>query len=140
MRERIASAITDRLVKNPGLIAWIVLILVGLSGWQMSKLTINYNQLELIPQDLPSVVATKRMFKLAGGYGNLFIGLRGKDVPQIKRVADDLTAEIRKIPEVRSASCRQEVGFLRDHLAYYIDLDDLNEAFRLMRKKIRALT
>jgi len=67
-------------------------------GWQMSKLTINYNQLELIPQDLPSVLATKRMFKLAGGYGNLFVALGGKDVSQMKRVADDLTAEIMKIP------------------------------------------
>jgi predicted RND superfamily exporter protein len=140
MKERIASVITDILYRNPGLIALVILILVGLSGWQMSKLTINYNQLELIPQDLPSVLATKRMFNLAGGYGNLFITLRGKDVPQMKRVADDLTAEIKKIPEVRSATCRQDVSFLRDHLAYYIDISDLNEAFSLMRKKIRALT
>ena len=140
MKERIASVITDILYKNPGLIALVIVILVGLSGWQMSKLTINYNQLELIPQDLPSVLATKRMFNLAGGYGNLFIALRGKDVPHMKRVADDLTAEIKKIPEVRSATCRQDVSFLRDHLAYYIDIDDLNEAFSLMRKKIRALT
>ena len=85
MRERIASAIADRLYKNPGLIALVVVILVGLSGWQMSKLTINYNQLELIPQDLPSVLATKRMFNLAGGYGNLFIALRGKDISQPER-------------------------------------------------------
>jgi hypothetical protein len=140
MRERIASVITDILYRNPGLIALVILILVGLSGWQMSKLTINYNQLELIPQDLPSVLATKRMFNLAGGYGNLFITLRGKDVPHMKRVADDLTAEIKKIPEVRSATCRQDVSFLRDHLAYYIDISDLNEAFSLMRKKIRDLT
>ena len=140
MRERIASAITDSLYKNPGLIALVIVIIVGLSAWQMSKLTINYNQLELIPQDLPSVLATKRMFKLAGGYGHLFITLRGKDIPHMKRVADDLTAEIKKIPEVRSATCRQDVSFLRDHLAYYVDIDDLNEAFRLMRKKIRAMT
>jgi uncharacterized protein len=140
MRERIASAITDRLYKNPGLIALAVVILVALSGWQMSKLAINYNQLELIPQDLPSVLATKRMFNLAGGYGNLFIALRSKDIPHLKQVADTLTAEIRKIPEVRSATCRQDVSFLRDHLAYYIDIDDLNNGFSLMRKKIRALT
>ena len=140
MRERIANVITDRLYKNPGLIALVIVIIVGLSGWQMSKLTINYNQLELIPQDLPSVLATQRMFKLAGGYGNLFIALRGKDVPHMKRVADDLTAEIKEIPEVRSATCRQNVSFLRDHLAYYVDIGDLNEAFRLMRKKIRTLT
>jgi predicted RND superfamily exporter protein len=140
MKERIASVISDILYRNPGLIALVILILVGLSGWQMSKLAINYNQLELIPQNLPSVLATKRMFNLAGGYGNLFITLRGNDVPQMKRVADDLTAEIKKIPEVRSATCRQDVSFLRDHLAYYIDISDLNEAFRLMRKKIRALT
>src|SRR5512137_1569135 len=140
MRERIASVITDRLYKNPGLIALVIVIIVGLSGWQMSKLTINYNQLELIPQDLPSVLATKRMFKLAGGYGNLFVALEGKDVSRMKLVADDLTAEIMKIPQVRSATCRQDVSFLRDHLAYYIDIADLNEAFRLMRKKIRDLT
>ena len=140
MRERIASTIADCLYKHPGLITLVVVILVGLSGWQMSKLTINYNQLELIPQDLPSVLATKRMFKLAGGYGNLFVALEGKDVSQMKQVADDLTAEIKKIPQVRSATCRQDVSFLRDHLAYYIDIDDLNEAFRLMRKKIRDLT
>src|SRR5512139_1870034 len=140
MRERIASVITGRLYKNPGLIALVILILVGLSAWQMSKLTINYNQLELIPQNLPSVLATKRMFTLAGGYGNLFIALRSKDIPHMKQVADDLTAEIKKIPEVRSATCRQDVSFLRDHLAYYIDIDDLNEAFSLMRKKIRAMT
>jgi predicted RND superfamily exporter protein len=67
MKERIASVITDILYRNPGLIALVIVIIVGLSGWQMSKLTINYNQLELIPQDLPSVLATKRMFNLAGG-------------------------------------------------------------------------
>ncbi|HVP79241.1 MAG TPA: MMPL family transporter [Thermodesulfobacteriota bacterium] len=140
MRERIAKRIADNLYQHPGLIALIMMILVGLSAWQMSKLTINYNQLELIPQDLPSVLATKRMFKLAGGYGNLFITLRSKDVLQMKGVADDLTAEIKKLPDVRSATCRQDVSFLRDHLAYYINIDDLNEAFRLMRKKIRTLT
>jgi predicted RND superfamily exporter protein len=140
MRGRIASAITDRLYKNPGLIALVIVVLVGLSAWQMSKLTINYNQLELIPQNLPSVLATKRMFTLAGGYGNLIVALRGKDIPHMKRVADDLTAEIRKIPEVRSATCRQDVSFLRDHLSYYIDIGDLNEIYSLTRKKIRALT
>jgi predicted RND superfamily exporter protein len=140
MRERIASAIADCLYKNPGLIALVIVVIVGLSGWQMSKLTINYNQLELIPQNLPSVLATKRMFKLAGGYGTLFLALRGKDVSHLKLVADDLTAEIKKIAEVRSATCRQNVSFLRDHLAYYIDIDDLNQAFRLIRKKIRTVT
>ena len=90
MRERIASAIADCLYKHPGLIVLVTVVLVGLSGWQMSKLTINYNQLELIPQDLPSVLATKRMFDLAGGYGNLFVALEGNLTEGL--VADARTA------------------------------------------------
>ncbi len=140
VREKIVNFLTEKLVKNPGTIAILILFIVGLSLLQTLRLTINYNQLELIPQNLPSVVATKQIAKLTGGYGNLFIALRGNDVKNMKKTADELSADLRKIPEVRAVTCRQDISFIRDHLAYFIEVDDLEEAFSLMRKKIRTMT
>ncbi len=139
LREKIVNFMTEKLVKNPGTIAIVILFIVGLSMWQTLRLTINYNQLELIPQNIPSVVATKQIAKLTGGYGNLFIALRGSDVPKMKKAADDITADLRIIPEVRQVSCRQDISFIRDHIAYFIDTTDLREAFKLTKKKIRTM-
>lgn len=140
MRKKIVEHLTSAIINHPGKIALLVLLLVSLAGWKASQLHINYNQLELIPQDLPSVKATKRMAELAGGYGNLYIVLRSDNLGHMKQVADEITARLNEIPEVKKASCRQDVSFLRKHLAYLIDYEDLKEAYGLMRKKIRIMT
>lgn len=141
MKDKIARFISDRLIRYPGFIALVIIIVVGLSVWKMTQLTINYNQLELIPQDLPSVVATKKMFNLAGGYGNLYLALRGDDLDHMKKVANDLTARINDLPQVRDASCKQKhIDFMKKHVAYFMDLEDLEKIYDLFRKKIRSAT
>jgi predicted RND superfamily exporter protein len=140
LREKIVNFLTDVVYNNPVKIALIVLVVLGLSIWQFTRLTISYNQLELIPQDLPSVVATKQLEKLTGGYGNLFIVLRGNDVKQMKKTADVLCGELQKLPQVKTAVCKQDNTFIKDHLAYLIEPDDLEEAFSLIKKKIRSVT
>jgi uncharacterized protein len=125
-------------IGRPGMVAVVLLVLAALSGWRISLLHINNNQLDLIPQDNPSVVATKQMIDVVGGVGFLLIAIKGEDPQHLRDVADDLGAIFTKSGAFRTVRYKQDVDFVREHIAYYVEPADLEETYRRIHKKIRA--
>lgn len=126
------------MMRRAGTIGIVLLLLAALSIWQVQNLKINYNQLDLLPQNLPSVKATNEMISLAGGVGYLIIALKSRDVNHMKAVADDLVELVAKVPGIQDASCKLDMEFIKNHLPYYIKTEDLEEVYKRVRKYIRS--
>lgn len=140
MKQRIARGIARFIVRYPWWVATFLIALTAFSGWRVSKLTINHNQIELIPQDLPSVVATKKMINMVGSVGFLLVPLKGNDLNHTKQVVEQLGERLEKRPEIRSVVYKQDVGFVQDRMALFVETEDLEEGYNRIRKKIRAIT
>ncbi|HPS57726.1 MAG TPA: hypothetical protein PK514_06430, partial [Spirochaetota bacterium] len=138
MRRKISNWLAGLFVKRAGIVASVILTVIILSIWATTKLETNYNQLDLLPQNLESVKATNQLIQMVGGVGYFIVGLKGTDEAHLKRVADDLTARFMKVPGVMNAQCRLELDFIEQHLPYFIETSDLEEILRRVRKAIRA--
>ena len=131
--QKLAGLWSRQMIRAPGRVLSIFIVLVGLSTWAATKLTINTNQLDLISQDLRQVKDVKRIIDMIGGNGHLILALRGKDPDTLKAVADDLskwlTADTKRI---RDVTYKVNVEFLRKHGALFMKTDDLKE----VRKRV----
>ena len=131
--QKLAGLWSRQMIRAPGRVLSIFIVLVGLSTWAATKLTINTNQLDLISQDLRQVKDVKRIIDMIGGNGHLILALRGKDPDTLKAVADDLskwlTADTKRI---RDVTYKVNVEFLRKHGALFMKTEDLKE----VRKRV----
>ncbi len=139
IQEKISKWITNVLFHRAGTVGIILLLLTAFSVWEIQKLKINYNQIDLLPKELPSVKATNELIQMVGGVGYLILALKGDDIKHLKAVSDDIVPEIRKLEGVQDAACKQDVEFIQKHIPYYIQTADLEEAYRRLRKKIRSV-
>src|SRR5688572_18109641 len=112
MKRHIARGISHVVIKHPYITALVLVVLTAFSAWRVSKLHINNDQIELIPQNLPSVVATKEMIKMVGGVGFLQLAIKGDNLVHLKGVADDLAVDLQKIDQVRNVTYKQDVQFV----------------------------
>jgi uncharacterized protein len=128
---RLALAYANLLVRRPGLVLLVILALFAVCLWGTTKLTINSNQLDLISQDLPEVIEVKRVIDMVGGSGHLMLALRGDDEATIKKVADNLGAQLETDKEnVRSVTWKLPVEFIQQQMALFIKTEDLAEGKR----------
>ncbi|EMY02310.1 hypothetical protein LEP1GSC029_0114, partial [Leptospira interrogans str. 2002000626] len=73
------SRITDSILLNPIRSCSILFVLLLLSFWQASKLTVNSNNLDLLPKNNPSVVKTQKVIEMIGGNGFYILSIKFKD-------------------------------------------------------------
>jgi len=139
LKERIANFLTNAIVKYPFVVFFIFAVVLGFFGWRASLLTVNPNQIDLLPQNLNSVKASKKMIKMNGGVGYLLIALRSKNPDSMKLVANRLKPQIEKIPDVISVSIKRDMNFVRKHILYLIKTEDLEDGYSRVRKKIRQV-
>lgn len=138
MRKKIADTITSTIIKNPAIVAIALTVVTLLSVIATLRLNINYSQIELLPQDLTSVKATRDILENVGGMSNFILALKSKDTDQMKKVADDIVAELIKDPEIIDISYKSDYSFIEKNIGYYIKTDDLDEIYSRLRKKIRS--
>jgi uncharacterized protein len=125
---RFALAYASLLVRRPGLVLLTILALFGVSLWATTKLTINSNQLDLISQDLPEVQEVKRVIDMVGGSGYLMMALRGDDEATLKKVSDDLAAQLEADKaNVRFITYKIPVEFVQQNMALFVKTEDLAE-------------
>ena len=125
---RFALAYASFLVRRPGLVLLTILALFGVSLWATTKLTINSNQLDLISQDLPEVKEVKRVIDMVGGSGYLMMGLRGEDEATLKKVSDDIAAQLNADKEnVRFITYKVPVEFVQQNMPLFVKTEDLAE-------------
>ncbi|RKH13650.1 export protein [Corallococcus sp. CA047B] len=128
---RLAVAYAEMLVRRPGAVMTVLLLLLGLAVWGTSKLTINSNQLDLISQDLQEVKDVKRVIDMVGGSGFFMVALRGDDEATLKRVADDLAVMVGKDKEhARSLTYKIPVEFVQQNMVLFVKTEDLAEGKR----------
>ena len=139
MKNFLAKKISSLLFRAPKIVLFFLILLVVLSFWRVQNLKINYNQIDLIPQNLSSVKATKEMVDLVGGVGFFLLALKSDNLDHLKNVADDLAARLSAMSEIRKVTYKQDIKFIQDRIPYFVKTEDLEEAFKRVRKKIRAI-
>ncbi|MBZ4335442.1 RND family transporter [Corallococcus sp. AS-1-12] len=128
---RLALAYAEMLVRRPGTVMTVLLLLLGLAVWGTSKLTINSNQLDLISQDLQEVKDVKRVIDMVGGSGFFMLTFRGDDEATLKKVADDVAAMVGKDKQnARSVTYKIPVEFVQNNMVLFVKTEDLAEGKR----------
>ncbi|NOK22301.1 efflux RND transporter permease subunit [Corallococcus carmarthensis] len=128
---RLALAYAEMLVRRPGTVMTVLLLLLGISVWGTSKLTINSNQLDLISQDLQEVKDVKRVIDMVGGSGFFMLTFRGDDEATLKKVADDVAAMVSKdTKNARSVTYKIPVEFVQNNMVLFVKTEDLAEGKR----------
>lgn len=128
---RALAAYARFVVRRPWAVIGIVLATLTVSVLGALHLRINTNQLDLISQDLPEVKEVKRVIDMVGGSGYLTLALRGSDEATLKKVADDLNAQLVADKEhVRFVSYKLPVEFIQNNMVLFIKTEDLAEGKR----------
>lgn len=128
---RATAAYARMLVRWPGrVLAVLVLLGVG-SSYLTSRLTIEPNQLDLISQELPEVIEVKRVIDMVGGAGYLVLALRSESDKTIKEVSDDINAMLVADKEhVRFVTYKVPVEFIQENMVLFVKTEDLIEGKR----------
>ena len=174
MLRRIVSNSIDAYLRNY-LTSFVVALAIFVVSLHFGlKLTINSNQLDMLPRDLPQVRAVRQITEMTGGIGFLMVtfkhaqadegdrlieqarrmSLLGNDAEvhrlvaranllykknakanekaafALKKAADDVSAEIRHLPEIQYVRHKFDLDFVTKHVLYRIESKDLREAFR----------
>ncbi|PJZ47953.1 MMPL family transporter [Leptospira saintgironsiae] len=78
MRKLLSKA-TELVLTKPAASSAILFIFLVISGFLATRLSINSDNLQLLPSDNPSVVQTKRVIEMIGGSGFYTVALKFKD-------------------------------------------------------------
>ncbi|TGN04124.1 MMPL family transporter [Leptospira dzoumogneensis] len=78
MRKFLSKA-TELVLTKPAASSAILFIFLVISGFLATRLSINSDNLQLLPSDNPSVVQTKRVIEMIGGSGFYTVALKFKD-------------------------------------------------------------
>jgi predicted RND superfamily exporter protein len=73
------SFFCDIFLKTPFLTLGIISVILYFSVMQISKLSINSNQIDLLPPEYPEVINTKKVIEMIGGNGFFILTLKPKD-------------------------------------------------------------
>lgn len=139
---QLLSGITDSILLNPIRSCSVLAVFLFLSFWQASKLTVNSNNLDLLPKNNPSVVKTQKVIEMIGGNGFYILSIKFKDE---KGMTDHLVkafaARKQGQPEVAERELKEAEKVKRQNAAYYKERENsikkasdvLNE--RLLKEK-----
>jgi uncharacterized protein len=134
MSSRLAALLAHLALRRPVATLLVLALLTGLAGWRAQRLSVEQDQLKMLPKDLPSVRATRRAQDLLGGVGLLTVALRSTDAGHLKTVGDDLAERLRQLPEVRDVQHRLPVHFVRDRVALFVETEELAAALDGLRR------
>lgn len=112
------------LLLRPVLSFLIVILLIVLSIFEASKLTINSNQIDLLPPGEIEVIKTKDVIEMIGGNGFFIVALRIKD--EKGRDAHVLKAlEFKKAGDLENFKKENEIAekIKNENLEYYTELE-----------------
>ncbi|EKR63092.1 export membrane protein [Leptospira weilii str. 2006001853] len=139
---QLLSGITDSILLNPIRSSSVLAVFLFLSFWQASKLTVNSNNLDLLPKDNPSVVKTQKVIEMIGGNGFYILSIKFKDE---KGMTDHLVkafaARKKGQPEVVEKELKEAEKVKQQNVTYYKERENaikkasdvLNE--RLLKEK-----
>jgi predicted RND superfamily exporter protein len=94
----------------------------------------------LLPESDRSVVHVKEATERTGGVGNIFVSINSPDFEANKKFAHAYAALLEKYPKELikffDFNSRDTEQFFKDHLFYYLSLDELKELRASLRKRL----
>ncbi|TGL97465.1 transporter [Leptospira barantonii] len=139
---QLLSRLTDSILLNPIRSCSVLAVFLLLSLWQASKLTVNSNNLDLLPKDNPSVIKTQKVIEMIGGNGFYILSIKFKDE---KGMTDHLVkafaAKKNGQPEIAENELKEAEKVKQKNVSYYKERENaikkasdvLNE--RLLKEK-----
>ncbi|MGJ4748174.1 MMPL family transporter [Leptospira sp. SA-E8] len=119
MRKLLSKA-TELVLTKPAASSAILFIFLVISGFSATRLSINSDNLQLLPSDNPSVVQTKRVIEMIGGSGFYTVALKFQDD---KGMTEHLTkafqAKRNGDPETQKKELELADEAKRKNIAYY---------------------
>lgn len=112
----------------------VLLSIVG--GYYSSKLTLESNLAELLPDSFESVQALNRMKEEVGGVGNLRIVLESNDYNALIKFAQALVPRLQESPSVNYVDYKNDVQFYKRNALLLLDMDELDSLHTAVEDKI----
>lgn len=120
----------------PILVVALFTSLIG--GYFTSKLTLQSNLAELLPDNFESVKALNRIKDEVGGVGNLQIVIETKDIEKAKAFAENLAPRLLANPIVNYLDYKNDVAFYKKNGLLLLDMDEIESLHTSIRDQIDA--
>ncbi|MCG6192922.1 MMPL family transporter [Leptospira sp. FAT2] len=139
---QLLSRVTDSILLNPIRSCSVLAVFLLLSLWQASKLTVNSNNLDLLPKDNPSVVKTQKVIEMIGGNGFYILSIKFKDEKGMtEHLVKAFAAKKKGQPEIAEKELKEAETIKQKNVSYYKERENaikkasdvLNE--RLLKEK-----
>ncbi len=119
---------------------WLLLLatvgLTVLGARWASRLSLESDLTQLLPESFESVKTLNRIRDEVGGVGHLRIILETQNFEAAKRFAHDLEPTLLRSPMVNYVDYRNDVEFYRRNALLFLDLAELDSLHRAIEKKI----
>ncbi len=119
MRKLLSKA-TESVLIHPGRFSALLVLVLSISAFYATRLSINSDNLQLLPSDNPSVIQTKRVIEMVGGSGFYTVALKFKDE---KGMSEHLTkafqAKRNGDPETQTKELELADAAKRKNVQYY---------------------
>ncbi len=125
-----------RRYQKPILAVALVATIVG--GYFSSKLSVQSDLSELLPESFPSVQALRRVREEVGGVSQLRIVLSTQDFAAARRLAHDLEPKLLSSPYVSYVDYRKDVDFYRRYALLFLDPAELDSLYGAVEKTIEG--
>jgi predicted RND superfamily exporter protein len=120
----------------PILLIAFVVSLIG--GYYASKLTLQSDLAELLPDSFESVKALNRIKDEVGAVGNLRIILETKNFEAAKAFANDLAPKLLASPLVNYLDYKNDVAFYKRNALLFLEMEELDSLYTAIQDKINA--
>ncbi len=118
--KNIISILSHIFLLRPFLTLAALIIIIGLSVHQSFKLSINSNQIDLLPADGIEVVKTKEVIEMIGGNGFYIVAMKIKDEKgRDKKVLSAVDAKKKGNMELFTSEMAEAEKIKQDNLDYY---------------------
>ncbi len=113
------------------------IILSIVSFYSIKRIQLKSSFVDLLPSDIESVKNLEKVTEIYGGIGDLIVAVETTKPQKIARLFFSIAKKLEKLDEVRFVDFRLEKEFFDEHQLLYLDLNDLKEIRRRIRKKIK---
>ncbi|MBI2343531.1 MAG: MMPL family transporter [Deltaproteobacteria bacterium] len=115
----------------------VVLTLCAYYG--MTRLTIQTNFVDLLPDDQPEVIELKHLQDIVGGASFVVVTFEGPAGTSIPPFLETLALRLRANPRVRYLDYRMPLPFLRQTGLLYLSMDELNAFADRIERRLEQL-
>lgn len=135
--ERAMGAVARASHRRPLLAVLLALCVAALAGVSASRVGLDADLSGLLPKSFESIRGLEELQRRFGGIGYVVVVGEGKDPEGLRRFADDVTARLARLPEVRWVDHRRSTEFLKDHGLYFLDAADLEKVHERLQARYK---